>query len=102
MVQCLLVGLSIILHQPFACGPRLSHPETEAALPGIVPIVVLQEQAGIDTLLYLSLDLICLLFWSLIDLRRIFGPNNSSFSLTSIWRSLSQEADGGSSPNGSR
>ena len=60
---------------------------------GVVPIFVLQDQADVDTLLYLSLDIVNLLFTSRV------GPG---FSLRSIWTSLSQEARGGSSPNTSR
>ena len=62
MVQRLLVQLSIVHYQPFGCTPRLSHQETGAAVLGVVPILVLQDQASVDTFLYLSLYLISLLF----------------------------------------
>ena len=52
------------LYQPFGCGPRLSHQETGAAILGVVPILVLHNQASVDTFLYLSLPLIGLVFGS--------------------------------------
>ena len=35
-------------------------------MPGVVPILVLQNKASVDTLLYLSLNLVRLLFRSLV------------------------------------
>ena len=67
---------------------------------GVVPILVLQDQASVDTVLYLSLYLIDLLFRS-----RVGSPSylvTHGFSLRSICSSLSQDAAGGSSPNTSR
>ena len=62
MVQRLLVQLCIVHHQPFGCRPRLGHQETGAATLGMVPILVLHNQASVHTFLYLSLNLMGLLF----------------------------------------
>ena len=64
MVPCFLVQLSLIHHQPFGCRPSFSHQETGAAVLGVVPIVVLLDQASVDTHLYRLLDLVCLLLSS--------------------------------------
>ena len=64
MVQRLLVQPSIVHYQPFGCRRSLGHQETGAAMLGVVPILVLQDQASVDSVLYLSLYLIRLPFRS--------------------------------------
>ena len=69
---------------------------------GLVPIPVLQDQASVDTFLYLSLSLIGLLFRSRVGSPTYLVTPERGFSLRSICTSLSQEAGGGSSRNTSR
>ena len=69
---------------------------------GVAPVLVLQDQASVDTLLHLSLYLIGLLFRSRVGSPSHLVATKLGFSLRSICTSLSQDAGGGSSPNTSR
>ena len=64
MVQRFVVQLSVVNYQPFNCRPRFSHQKTGAAVLGVVPVPILQDWASVDTFLYLSLNLVGLLFRS--------------------------------------
>ena len=70
MAQLFLVQLSVVHYQPFGCRPRFSHQESGAAVFGVVPVLVLQDQASVDTFLYLLLNLVGLLFRSWIGSSR--------------------------------
>ena len=63
MVLGLFIDLPIVNDQAHSSGPRFSNQETGATVAGVVPVLILFDEASIYTFLDLAFDLVDLILW---------------------------------------
>ena len=71
--------------QAHSGGSRLSHEETRGAMRSIFPLLILQHQSSIDTLLYLPLDLLHMVTISPTGKGLVHIPNRKGATIAPNW-----------------